>query len=151
MEIARNLPGAAKLDLDARSLAFVKASLGIMEVSAPAGLVLAAATSTLCRSGADVGPVKLHRPDAAECARLMTKGRLLFEHCLERRSDVCIVGFLEHRLSVRVPETGIVADMIGWMTEEACHSLDGEAHALARRMIDVGIALLHGEGEAEIR
>jgi hypothetical protein len=36
---------------------------------------------------------------AAERSRLVTKGKMLFDHCLSQRSKVCTVGFVEYELS----------------------------------------------------
>ena len=134
--------GGAFLGIESAALARIEASPSGAEDSLSPALILAVRTFA-AGTGLEetLAKAELHHPSESERARLATKGRVLFEHCLERRSEVCVVGFLEHRLSVQPAETGFVAEMIGWLTREAC-GLSGEAHDLACIMIASGVEML---------
>jgi hypothetical protein len=87
----------------------------------------------------------------AEHARLLAKGRVLLEHCLEELSSVCLTGFLEHELRRRGPETrGLTLELLAWILEERLRLASGEDEeavprvALMDHLVDLGVAILHG-------
>jgi hypothetical protein len=95
----------------------------------------------------------IQRPNPAEYARLISKGRLLYEHCMTEVSHWCIVGFMEHELKKSRTAERVVLDLLGWMVEQRVE-LDGlaevEGEEAVRRcahtdyMIDHGVSFLHG-------
>ena len=155
MTTASHLPAVDSLVLDASGLDVARTYLARQEGPAwvTPGLLIAAATSSLYRSGDRSALDGLHHPSPAESSRLLAKARVLFEHCLDRDSSVCVIGFFEHSLPASRPLTGVVAEAIDWMVGETCEMAAGAGDEgqeerprlrLAREMIDVGISLLHG-------
>jgi len=104
----------------------------------------------------DGKPVRLEEirePPAAEYARLISKGRLLFEHCMTEVSHSCVIGFIDHELKKTRSSERVIVDLMGWMISErmalsALAAEEGEAAmrrcAHADYMIDHAVSLLHG-------
>lgn len=94
-------------------------------------------------------------PGGAEAARLLSKGRLLFEHCMATVSHVCVTGFMEHELARSPSGLKVVLDLMAWMVRQRSNlelqeAVEGEA---ARRrlvrvdyILDQGVSLIHGLG-----
>ena len=93
---------------------------------------------------------RIKRPNAAENARLISKGRILYEHCMAELSHACVIGFMHHELTKSRSAEGIVLDLLGWMVEQRLEGdvMTGEAADLRRAhtdyMLDQGVSLLHG-------
>ena len=103
--------------------------------------------------GVPVGNLlELPAPPAAEHARLVSKGRLLYEHCMATAGHVCVVGFFEHEVTRSEGGRRVVLDLLGWIVEQriGMMRLEGEEPrevasrlAQARFMIDMGVGLVH--------
>lgn len=99
-------------------------------------------------------------PSAAEYARLISKGRLLYEHCMAEISSVCVLGFMEHEMRKSPSFSRVLADLLAWMVDQRLQLEDlvpeeGE-DAVARiahtdAMIDQGVVFLHGLGREAAR
>ena len=91
----------------------------------------------------------------AEHARLLAKGRVLLEHCLEEVSTVCMTGFFEHELRKGPAARSLVLELLGWIQEERLRLApeeDEEARprvALLDHLLDMGVAILHGWDRAQ--
>jgi len=96
---------------------------------------------------------RIREPSQAEYARLISKGRLLYEHCMAEVSHACMVGFMDHELTKCPTAERVVLDLLGWMflqrqefaglePEEGEGALLRVAHA--DYMLDHGVSYLHG-------
>lgn len=129
-------------------------------------VVQAVLASNLCRTLARSGGVRrlpsgaevqcldrIDAPPPAEYARLISKGRILYEHCMAEVSSACVIGFMHHELTKSRAARRVVLDLVGWMLEQRLLLADlvpeeGE-DALARMahtdyMLDQGVSFLHG-------
>lgn len=88
-----------------------------------------------------------------EYARLMGKGRDLFDHCLSQKSKVCVTGFMEYELKKKNPPRRALFDLVAWMVERRIEISESEKlsdedravqTAWADVMIDESIGVLHG-------
>lgn len=95
----------------------------------------------------------IRQPNPAEYARLISKGRILYEHCMTEVSHACVVGFMDHELKKSRTAERVILDLLGWMIEQRLDLIDledSEGEAALRRcahtdyMIDLGVSLLHG-------
>ena len=50
--------------------------------------------------------------EAASYARLIQKGRNLFDHCIDQRSSACVVGFMEHELGKSWSAATVVIELL---------------------------------------
>jgi hypothetical protein len=90
----------------------------------------------------------------AEYARLISKGRLLYEHCMVEVSHACVMGFMDHELKKTKAARRVVLDLAGWMLTQR-HALADLGEDVAARlahteyMIDLAVSLVHGLTRAE--
>ena len=96
---------------------------------------------------------RIREPSRAEYARLISKGRLLYEHCMTEVSNACIVGFMHHELTKSRKAERVILDLLGWMVAQRfdiSELVDEEGDEALRRcahtdyMIDQGVSFLHG-------
>ncbi len=92
----------------------------------------------------------IRRPNAAEYARLISKGRVLYEHCMAELSHVCVIGFMHHELTKSRRAEQVILDLLGGMVMEQVESEErGDDDAESRRahtdyILDHGVSFLHG-------
>lgn len=95
----------------------------------------------------------IREPSPAEYARLIGKGRLLYEHCMAEISHHCVMGFMDHELTKSRDAERVILELLGWMVEQRIElepQGDGDAEEVSARvahtdyMIDLGVGLLHG-------
>ncbi|MAG56667.1 MAG: hypothetical protein CMJ83_10290 [Planctomycetes bacterium] len=96
---------------------------------------------------------EIRSPNAAEYARLISKGRILYEHCMTEVSHMCVIGFMDHELKKSRSSERIVLDLVGWMLEQRLEfealAADEGQEALRRcvhtdYIVDYGVSFLHG-------
>ena len=108
--------------------------------------------------GVEIGLVqRIRKPSPAEYARLISKGRILYEHCMTEVSHACVVGFMHHELKKSRAAEQVIYDLLGWMIKQRLalveiEKTEGE-EALRRGahtdfMLDQGVSFLHGLGRA---
>lgn len=143
----------AALDHNEALLEAEGAPLGI-----EAGQLHAVLTSSLLGSvtaSGERGPRldRIREPNPAEYARLISKGRILYEHCMTEVSHACVVGFMHHELRKSRKAERVILDLLGWMVEQRldiADLVDDEGEEALRRcahtdyMIDQGVSFLHG-------
>jgi hypothetical protein len=54
----------------------------------------------------------------AERARLLDRGHRLYERCLSRRDNDCVLGFVEHQLAQTPERTDVVHDLLAFLAEQ---------------------------------
>lgn len=85
----------------------------------------------------------------AERARLLAKGKTLFEHCLAAESIVCVTGFMEHEATKGASHRLFLREFVAWMVEQRLElpevGLDPASRSATDRMIRIGIGILLGE------
>ena len=96
---------------------------------------------------------RIREPNPAEYARLISKGRILYEHCMTEVSHACVIGFMHHELRKSRASERVILDLLGWMIQQRLELeelADSEGDEAARRcahtdyMIDQGVSFLHG-------
>jgi hypothetical protein len=141
------------LDHNERLLEAKGAPLGV-ETSQLHAVLTSSLLESVAASG-ERGPrlERIREPNRAEYARLISKGRLLYEHCMTEVSNACVVGFMHHELTKTRKAERVILDLLGWMVAQRfdiSELVDDEGDEALRRcahtdyMIDQGVSFLHG-------
>ena len=98
--------------------------------------------------GRPVPPVlRLEALPAGEHARLLAKGRTLFDHCLDEEQDVCILGFVAYELGKNLAARTVLLELLGSMqedTEKMTAQQDVDRRRRAEHIVDMTVSLWHG-------
>ena len=141
------------LDQNERLLEAKGAPLGVGTSQLHAVLTSGLMESTAASGDRGRRVERIRETNRAEYARLISKGRLLYEHCMTEVSHACVVGFMHHELTKSRDAERVILDLLGWMVEqrfEIADLADEEGEEALRRcahtdyMIDQGVSFLHG-------
>ena len=102
----------------------------------------------------------IEAPSSAEYARLISKARLIYEHCMTEVSHAAVASFMGHELQRDRRSRRVVFDLVAWMVEQRLGLVDlgsdedcdvDERLNQTDYMIDLGVSLVHGLALDEAR
>lgn len=70
-----------------------------------------------------------------ERTRCFEKAKSLYDHCISKGDQACVLGFVDHHLSKEPGESDIVHDLLAFLAEEMIH-LNKEKCATQREFLD---------------
>ena len=70
-----------------------------------------------------------------ERANYLEKAKNLYEYCLNKDDQVCVLGFVEHHLSKEPEESGVVHDLLAFLAEEMIR-MNKEKRVVTKEFID---------------
>src|SRR5204862_3290909 len=74
-------------------------------------------------------------------AYYLEKARNLYEYCLDKNDQACVLGFVEHHLSKEPEESDVVHDLLAFLAEEMIR-LNKEKRAATKEFLDWLVATL---------
>ena len=77
-----------------------------------------------------------------ERAYYLEKAKNLYEYCLSKGDQQCVLGFVEHHLSKVPEESDVVHDLLAFLAEEMLR-LNKEKRAATREFLDWLVTTLH--------
>ncbi|HYT46531.1 MAG TPA: TaqI-like C-terminal specificity domain-containing protein, partial [Methylomirabilota bacterium] len=88
-----------------------------------------------------------------ERAHLLEKAKNLYNYCLTKNDQVCILGFVDHHLSQQPEQSDVVHDLLAFLAEEMIR-LNKEKRAIQKEFLDWLVTTLNvlpdKEGRQEI-
>src|SRR6266566_3984380 len=78
---------------------------------------------------------------ADERARLLEKGKNLYNYCLTKNDQSCVTGFVEHHLLQQPEESDVVHDLLAFLAEEMVRLNKGK-RALQKDFLDWLVTML---------
>ncbi len=76
-----------------------------------------------------------------ERAYYLEKAKNLYQYCLDKNDQQCVLGFVDHHLSQEPEESDVVQDLLAFLAEEMIR-LNKEKRALQREFLDWLVATL---------
>jgi TaqI-like C-terminal specificity domain/Eco57I restriction-modification methylase len=70
-----------------------------------------------------------------ERTRLLEKAKNLYEYCLDKNDQICVLGFVDHHLSKEPEESDVVHDLLAFLAEEMIR-LNKEKRALQQEFLN---------------
>ncbi len=82
----------------------------------------------------------------AERARYLEKTKLLYQQCMSKDDQECVLGFVNHHLSKEPEESDVVHDLLAYLAEEMLR-LNKEKRAVQKTFLDYFVATMQVKSE----